>query len=107
MDDQKISRILKSYLDHEIPNDTDPAQTLVQQLNTYHAARHQIRLDPEVRNACHTHRLRSHDLIVVVRMKRKRESAEVSLLSHLIGRWTGMSTLLMLGFWIQRIGALV
>jgi len=28
---------------------------LLQQLNTYHAARHQIRLDPEARNARHTH----------------------------------------------------
>ena len=30
-------------------------ERLLQQLNTYHAARHQIRLDPEARNARHTH----------------------------------------------------
>ncbi len=30
-------------------------ERLLQQLNTYHAARHQIRLDPEARNARHTY----------------------------------------------------
>ncbi|NQW99288.1 DUF3516 domain-containing protein, partial [bacterium] len=30
-------------------------ERLLQQLNTYHAVRHQIRLDPEARNARHTH----------------------------------------------------
>ena len=30
-------------------------ERLLQQLNTYHDARHQIRLDPEARNARHTH----------------------------------------------------
>jgi len=30
-------------------------ERLLQQLNTYHTARHQIRLDPEARNARHTH----------------------------------------------------
>jgi hypothetical protein len=31
------------------------SKRLLQQLNTYHAARHQILLDPEARNARHTH----------------------------------------------------
>jgi hypothetical protein len=30
-------------------------ERLLQQLNAYHAARHHIRLDPEARNARHTH----------------------------------------------------
>ena len=30
-------------------------ERLLQQLNTYHDARHQIRLDPEAHNARHTH----------------------------------------------------
>jgi hypothetical protein len=46
--------LIRRFLTVQIQRKLWSNERLLQQLNTYHAARHQIRLDPEARNARHT-----------------------------------------------------